>query len=772
VTTLVKLRKSTTYVPGSPGQPGYPGRAAIPASCTTVTTSTLKKELVQIHPGIAPPLCTLGELLPPGYGLGSTCPMPPAYALVTTDPPEYIYSTSTVCTPYQPAIPAIPYEPATPAQTIIDYNLGWNCGANSIEQLTNGSFTFEPSVGSQGVIIGLSKNTYSSGYSDIEFGFHVISGSWRIIENGVPVSGYTAFTDGQVFEVERQADEVKYYIDDVLKYTSLQTPSSPDYYLKASMYAGDDLIDAAALNAYFVGSGSGDITLPGIEPVGIGHYGTEAYSWTDLGALTSTATGYGVSWGDPVLPAMISHGYADFEAVGYSILPGLRGEGQLLNSNGIDGGGAGTIELPAMTGFGYEPGYEYGDVELPSLGSYASAGLLATEFISSDIAIFSPQAGYAHGITGEVGTGAATLPAMDSLASEGVYGESFTEISPPRGYAYSWGGGGLLNQYIPFTFSLIASGKKVPAALQSRMIGDVPGFTFEGYTGGQVVGNVPSMSVDIQASVPIVGRLTKKVPSLSLNSTGRAGGTSALISNVPAITMAGYAGGHLVGSVPVPTLGATATGGSTGAIIIKFPRPKFVGKATARGGNALIGEVPPLAMGGVARLTGMVPDIWLRSTATQVIAVAPTEGYNVNIQNGAVTSHDYMPIIKIVQWGQEYYGVGPNGVYRMEGLDIDGTPIVGEMSISGIGNESEYKKRLEPIYFRHRSSGNIEVTVTPDEGTPRVYTLYAETDDDLVTRRAKVARGMTGKSWDLKATGTLDIDSVLMKLNEVNRRLG
>ena len=772
---LVKLRQSITYISGDPGQPGYPGSPAIPASCEEYTDTIEQVYLRVLVPGLEPPECVVGQLIPGG----GTCPRVPLYELSAYDPPRFTTNTYTICTPYQPAVPAVAYIPPTPAETIIDYNYGWNAGANSITYLDNGDFTFTVTRGAAGAIVGLSVGTWAPGYADILYGFHAVTGLARIIEAGVGKTGFIPFDDGDEFKIERQGLTVKYYINDVLQYTSLTPAVDQNFYLKSVLWAGDDAIPTATMEQY--ASGTGSVDLEPLISAGDGHTPGDNWSTTDLYALTGDATGKTLSSGSAELPTLRSIGYADYDAWADGELPGLEssGQGRAIGEIGPDGlpvnGGTSYTSLPALEGSGHEPGYEWGDAEFEPLASYGEGGLIINDLIASTVILHAPAAGICTGLTGEIGNGGAVLPVLDALASEGIYGESYTSLLPLTANGLSFGNGAIMSAYIGSKFSLVATGKRKVTGLSSLQQ-DIPGITIEAFTGAQVVGNVPAFSLDIQGSIPVIGRLDEDIPGISIVSNGRSGSISAVIGNVPAISFTGHFGGYLKKNIPSITANSSATGGGTASVTKNIPKITFKILGRVSEGNGVIGTIPPITMGGVARLTAITPALVLRSTAARVVAVAAVaEGYNVNIKNGAVTEHDYMPINKIVEWGNEYYGVGPDGIYLMEGLQMtDLSYPQAEMSLSGIGDEDTALKRLSEVLVRHRSSVDIEVTVTPDEKAPRTYIIRQVDGDQLATRREKTRRGIKARSWQFKLTGSaLDIDMIDIPLvNLKSRRIG
>jgi len=594
VGNLLKLVKGVTFIQGSAGQPGNPGSPAIPAGCKTVTTETLKTYLIQTSPGISPPDCVDGALLGLGWAVGATCPQPPIYTIVTSNPAEYVYSTSTVCWPYTPPVPPTPFTPPTASQTIIDYNLGWNAGANSIETLFQGAFTFGVSIGTIGAVVGLSKNIFTSGYLDITHGFHTTTGKYRIIESGVGKTGYINYTDGAVFKIEVLAESVIYYVNNVPVFTSTTPAPYGGYYLKGIMWSGNDLIVGPAVSVYGVGTGLN--TMLPLVSSGLGRNGTDAYSITDLPLLTSAGTGRTFSIGNNILPTLTSYSYADFEAVGYGVFSYLKSSGYGVGS----GGGYGNSIIGPLTSIGYYSGYQYGIATLQQLQSLGEGGLISADFVSLNFAIFAPREGYAHGITGGVGDGTGqSLQALESIASNYSYGESFTTLQAIGGVGYDFGGGGILTQFTPTKVILTASGTPTSSTELSELAKEIPKITISAYSGGQLQKNTPSITLSIQGSIPVIGRLTENIPLPTIVSSGRIGKIGAVQGIIPGIRLSAYGGGQLRSATPSISLVSTGTGGGVGTLVGAIPKLRLVGQGRVGGDNRLIGTLPSISMGGV-----------------------------------------------------------------------------------------------------------------------------------------------------------------------------
>lgn len=120
-------------------------------------------------------------------------------------------------------------------------NPQFDAGARTVEELTSdGSFTF--SVGqATGIVCGLNAVDLDADYLEIEHAFYIENGKVRVVENGVFKTAFSNYTTGAVFKIERIGGVVKYYVDSILKYTSLSA-SIGTVFLDCSLFAANDTI--------------------------------------------------------------------------------------------------------------------------------------------------------------------------------------------------------------------------------------------------------------------------------------------------------------------------------------------------------------------------------------------------------------------------------------------------------------------------------------------------------------------------------------------------
>jgi hypothetical protein len=142
----------------------------------------------------------------------------------------------------------------------------WDSSAISGDILSgNGWFRFQVPTSSKGVVAGLNEGPGDSGFADINFALQFSSGAVRVVENGVPITGYSSYADTDVFRIVRW-DNVVVYVRDTgtgetdmpdlgitIKGSVLHTSATPITFnavLDCSLlYALDSILDAGYYQA-------------------------------------------------------------------------------------------------------------------------------------------------------------------------------------------------------------------------------------------------------------------------------------------------------------------------------------------------------------------------------------------------------------------------------------------------------------------------------------------------------------------------------------------
>lgn len=201
----------------------------------------------------------------------------------------YVYSTGETC------YDAVEARPATDPVVTVDLQLGWNSTARSIDTIaanTDGLIEFTTGT-PVGVICGITPSSVdgtSTSPWDCTHAFYITATEIFIYE---PVMGYSSLSAfgtlsvpevGKLYRIQRTSGVVKYYVNDVLVYTSTRM-STEEVYMDASLYRASDYVEnpfigtgtpvfasgffeisAPAADAHFWGS----TTAPGVYPRTVG----------------------------------------------------------------------------------------------------------------------------------------------------------------------------------------------------------------------------------------------------------------------------------------------------------------------------------------------------------------------------------------------------------------------------------------------------------------------------------------------------------------------
>ena len=118
-------------------------------------------------------------------------------------------------------------------------NGSWNGRVYSSESYSTASVTFGWSNASGVAMIGLTSDpTASTSYTTIDYAAYVNQGIFRVYENGVNKGTYgpATITASDVFRVTCDGNQVTYYVNGTLVYTSLTATSGAALHMSSSIY--------------------------------------------------------------------------------------------------------------------------------------------------------------------------------------------------------------------------------------------------------------------------------------------------------------------------------------------------------------------------------------------------------------------------------------------------------------------------------------------------------------------------------------------------------
>lgn len=395
-----------TYQPGTAGVPATPGRPYIPAR--TVYQSTLVCGLEPAVPG-------RWEYVQTGYSISRVW-VPTNPPMPAGTPTVYVCHTELVPTiiPAQSAIAPTPAIPGTEASLRADYNIGWNSSSRSISFFRNdGYIEFDVPPGTVGAVVGLNERDEVSSYVDIDHAFYVSRDVARVYERGVE-RAYLGATDNGRYRITRLSGTVRYYVDDVLVYTSA-LPSSQPAFMDASLYVGGDLVDNPVLGDL----AQINLTLQPAQVRG----GTVAYASAQMTTRPLLMLGGVTSTTSPSINQLMQ----DFAN-------GLINEGQLRFLAGLSA--RATLTLGPAAAYGGDTPTASASLTLEPITVTSDSGLTAPPYAVASMVIAYPQVA-ATGLAGGTGTGDLELAPLTLLGSNFAYGSARLTLEPAVAYAYA-----------------------------------------------------------------------------------------------------------------------------------------------------------------------------------------------------------------------------------------------------------------------------------------------------------------------------------------------
>lgn len=122
--------------------------------------------------------------------------------------------------------------------------------------------------------------------------------------------------------------------------------------------------------------------------------------------------------------------------------------------------------------------------------------------------------------------------------------------------------------------------------------------------------------------------------------------------------------------------------------------------------------------------------------------------------------------------GDAYYGIKPDGIYRLEGPDDNGTQVPARVNFGNLSFGTMARKALPYVYVGMASNGDTYLKVTADGQT---YTYRVRDNTELMkAHRYELGRGLRASFYDIElvADGTVfDLHNIEFQPIELNRRL-
>ena len=121
-----------------------------------------------------------------------------------------------------------------------------------------------------------------------------------------------------------------------------------------------------------------------------------------------------------------------------------------------------------------------------------------------------------------------------------------------------------------------------------------------------------------------------------------------------------------------------------------------------------------------------------------------TMAYVTNMKTAETTRYNDYGFEHVIKKNGKHYGIKPEGIYLLEGLDDDGVELAAGFTLTKNDFKSSLYKRVPYIFVD--SDNDTIITPTADGVTHPDYTsLYGG-------KRTKLGRGIKGRYWSFKFT--------------------
>jgi len=168
-----------------------------------------------------------------------------------------------------------------------------------------------------------------------------------------------------------------------------------------------------------------------------------------------------------------------------------------------------------------------------------------------------------------------------------------------------------------------------------------------------------------------------------------------------------------------------------------------------------------------------------RWTADGSAAGALTDAYSgiaMNARSAAVSEYTNYRFNSFAKIGADYYGAGPGGLFKLEGITDDGAAVNWKLRTGQHDDKNPGLKRIPEVLLALRSSGKVRVRVYKDDNTYYDYILPAVQTNTIHQHRVVPGKGMRSRYFAVEAqsidNSDLELDSMQVNMTDTTRRLG
>ena len=418
------------------------------------------------------------------------------------------------------------------------------------------------------------------------------------------------------------------------------------------------------------------------------------------------------------------------------------------------------------------------DVIIPSdymVAKMINEGMLAPAYAMS-YGSFAYLLGAGHGLTGEVGSSAASMLPLKSISADHPYGSSEVSMEPMTSQ--------LGNFVTVNTCSLTAPMQRVygtghDSTGENAAALTAPSPTLAMYGGASASLSAPFGVLSITATSVGWGKSALTAPMATLVSDGRVSGMANAALAPPMAKMVGYSGAVCdVTLTGRPTLVATGTTGAIGGATLTCPLFALVAGATAENHGSANLIAPSPRMGDTAQAWLVAPMARLVAIGSATVTV-DYEAYSINLTHSdpeatdEVTRYTNFPFERIVRYQGSYFGMAADGLYLLEGNTDDGAPIEWALRTGTTDFGKSQKKNTASGYVGGRLGPSTTFTVLTGEKQENNYPYTTPRGSTAQNYRQKFGRGLDARyyAFQLEGDGELEIDDLDIEVVMRTRRI-
>ncbi len=654
---------------------------------------------------------------------------------------------------------------------------GWSAGAISESRLSgDGYFGFRASTAAVGIVVGLNDNQQGNGYQEIDFGLWFERGQFFVVENGQRLTNGQSFDEGDWFYIVRARGGVYYTRKPAGQSGPFTTPLRPAYefpgqveyasdrtsssqvFLDTSFYAvGDKLLEATfsdSLASEDLG-GDGAFRITGEAgsntPYAFGSFAVEGQAADDqVGAIATGAFNIDGRIEQPEGgDGRFRVGGGAGEGAGTVARFEIRGSARMSAYTEVAGGFA--IDGLIATD---DKSFAYGGLRLEGAGegdtvapeySYALGAFVAGGSVR--MSLRQPRGG-----RGRFGLAGVALDSADySFADSGfrLRGFGVTSLDPENYLRVQLG---KLRQ--PNTLVAEQPASTLEATGEVERYGATltqPASIVEGRGAWhQVTLDQLASEMTIEGTNPPFGAIGAVQPRSTLEASGTTGAVGGVEIIQPRSTMEASDGWKILLD---QSRGLIDAGGLTGTStcpdqVLAQPDSEVKGDGRTLNSGSITIDQPSSYLVQNTYLVLDQPEALLTGAAVSDAVDTTDRTYVINYDNGGVTTYDWTGMREIVEFNGTYYGVGDDGVYRLDsGQGDDGSPIRSEVRFAGQELSTTNLSRATYLYFLLDSKEPFTALLNPEENKERQYRVQGRLTNGAHTRKVQAAKGISSRVW-------------------------